>query len=89
MAMQWSGLGMQLGLTTEQLDCLMEEPPKRRLQSMMSVWLEQERSGSWRDIVYALRKIERYDIAVRVAKQHYLEARSRGTVDSSFNSGSY
>lgn len=69
--MDWFGLGVFLGVEGYELDIIKGNNGdiKQRRRDMFSIWL---RAGNnkWSDIVEALQKLHREDIAKKIANNH-------------------
>ena len=72
---QWDRLGIFLGFKLNDLDEIRRDKQDTNLSlvAMCNKWLERNPSGSWKDIVTALQKIKRLDLADELQKKYIKE----------------
>ena len=72
---QWDRLGIFLGFKQNDLDEIRRDKQDTNLSliAMCNKWLERNPSGSWKDIVTALQKIKRLDLADELQKKYIKE----------------
>ena len=72
---KWDQLGIFLGFTQNDLDEIRRDKQDTipSLYAMCNKWLERNPSGSWKDIVTALQKIKRLDLADELKKKYIKE----------------